>query len=189
MILNLGTSTEMQSKKFDADKLRFDLIPPEVEKAIATILTFGANKYGANNWQKLPDFNARFTAALMRHLNAWRLGEKDDLEGGFPHLWHMACNIAFLIWKEEKMGCYDTVIAKCPDCGEEIQAQSKSGECTLGSYPTSRVPRTVALDVNRHAPFFCVCGASWVFESLESHFVALRIIPYVKEQDDQGSPL
>lgn len=93
---------EQESEKFDSGKLRFDLIPPELEKAIATILTFGANKYGANKWQGLGNFNDRFTAALMRHLNAWRLGEKDDPESGFPHLWHMACNVAFLIWKGEK---------------------------------------------------------------------------------------
>jgi hypothetical protein len=90
------------NKKFDSNKLRFDLIPPEVEKAMATILTFGAKKYGANNWQGLDNFNERFTAALMRHLNSWRLGEILDKESGYPHLWHIACNVAFLIWKKEK---------------------------------------------------------------------------------------
>ncbi len=93
-----------EGKKFDDDKLRFDLIPPEVEKAMATILTFGAKKYGANCWQTLDDFKNRFTAALMRHLNAWRSGEEDDPESGYPHLWHIACNVAFLIWYEEYSG-------------------------------------------------------------------------------------
>lgn len=115
----------MQSKKFDSNKLRFDLIPPEVEKAIATILNFGAKKYGPNNWRKLPDFNARFTAALMRHLNAWRLGEKDDSESGFPHLWHMACNIAFLIWEEEN------TIKKGADCGRTNICKNFGTSCCL----------------------------------------------------------
>ncbi len=87
--------------KYDEDKLRFDLIPPEVEKALAEIITFGAKKYGDHNWKELPNFKPRFTAALMRHLNDWRSGEKDDLESGKPHLWHMICDVAFLIWEEE----------------------------------------------------------------------------------------
>ena len=46
-------------KKFDGDKLRFDLIPAVAEEEIAKILTFGAKKYGPDNWQKLDDFDNR----------------------------------------------------------------------------------------------------------------------------------
>ena len=95
-----GLSDCERGKKDDSDKLRFDLIPPILLKAVATILTFGAKKYSPNNWQRLGNFNERFTGALMRHLNAWRDGEKIDQESGQPHLWHIACNVAFLIWKE-----------------------------------------------------------------------------------------
>lgn len=88
-------------KKYDEDKLRFDLIPPITFKALASILTMGASKYGPNNWQNLEDFEARYTGALMRHLNAWRSGEKKDPESGHPHLWHALCNVVFLIWRED----------------------------------------------------------------------------------------
>lgn len=87
-------------KKDDSLKLRFDLIPPIFLKAVATILSFGARKYGPNNWQTLDNFEERYTGALMRHLNAWRSGERTDPESGHSHLWHIACNVAFLIWKE-----------------------------------------------------------------------------------------
>ena len=33
----------------------------------------------------------------MRHFEAYRSGEKNDPESGMPHLWHVACNIMFLI--------------------------------------------------------------------------------------------
>lgn len=89
-----------ESKKHDTDKLRYDLIPPECLESIAKILTFGADKYGANNWQGLEDFESRYYAALERHIQAWRMGEKIDPESGQPHLAHVACNAVFLLWKE-----------------------------------------------------------------------------------------
>lgn len=61
------------------------------------------------------------------------------------------------------MGMYDTIIFNCPDCGEEINAQSKSGYCNLKTYPFNCVPSDVAVDANRHAPFICVCGNRFKF--------------------------
>lgn len=89
-------------EKFDTDKLRYDLIPPEALKSLAKVLTYGAGKYGPNNWQNLQDFETRYTAAAMRHLEAWRGGEKIDPESGLYHLEHLLCNVAFLVWKEHQ---------------------------------------------------------------------------------------
>ena len=86
--------------KFDKEKLRYDLLPPEILEAAATIFTFGANKYGANNWQKLEDFDNRYYAALERHIQAWRKGEKVDKESGESHLSHALVNVMFLLWNE-----------------------------------------------------------------------------------------
>ena len=86
-------------KKYDADKTRYDLLPPEIMKEIAEILTFGAAKYGDNNWQKLEDFNNRYYAAMERHIQAWRMGEDFDPESGKHHLSHALTNVAFLVWK------------------------------------------------------------------------------------------
>ena len=75
------------------------------------------------------------------------------------------------------MGCYDTIYFNCADCGEEICAQSKSGDCCLGEYPSREVPVEVAKDANRHSPFECPnCGAYWEFEGVRpSEHVSLII--------------
>lgn len=84
--------------KYDNSKLRWDLLPiGEIEK-IVDILTFGANKYSDNNWQHVDNATERYYAALLRHLTAWRKGEKIDPESGREHLSHVACNIIFLMW-------------------------------------------------------------------------------------------
>ena len=82
--------------KHDAGKLRYELIPPSAMRAIADVLTFGANKYSANNWKKVDD-PSRYVGALYRHLEAWRSGEELDPESGLPHLHHAITNLAFLI--------------------------------------------------------------------------------------------
>ena len=88
-----------EGKKFDGDKLRFDLIPPEVEEAFATILTFGATKYGDRNWELGMKWS-RCIGALRRHINAWQQGEKLDPESGKSHLWHALACLSFLVTYE-----------------------------------------------------------------------------------------
>jgi hypothetical protein len=53
------------------------------------------------------------------------------------------------------MGCYDTILIPCPNCGEIYDAQSKSGDCTLETYSFDNCPNDVMQNVNRHAPFTC----------------------------------
>jgi len=81
--------------KFDADKLRYDLIPPSAMKALAEVLTYGAKKYKPNNWRN--GDKDRYIAALYRHLEAWRAGEQKDEESGMTHLSHALTNVAFLL--------------------------------------------------------------------------------------------
>ena len=61
------------------------------------------------------------------------------------------------------MGCFDTIIFQCT-CGQEINAQTKSGPCLLDNYHLDSVPIDVARDANRHAPFHCDCGKKWLFK-------------------------
>ena len=82
--------------KFDGDKLRYDLVPPSLIKAVADVFTYGARKYKPNNWKNVDD-PERYIAAAMRHWEAYRSGEKCDEESGKPHLGHLATNIAMLI--------------------------------------------------------------------------------------------
>lgn len=62
------------------------------------------------------------------------------------------------------MGCYDTIEVKCPRCSAPYYAQSKSGDCLLRNYTLANAPADVMLDVNRHAPFECECGAVFCVE-------------------------
>lgn len=85
--------------KFDGDKVRFELLwqgCPRVLEGVAAVLTFGAKKYAAHSWQKVPDAINRYTAAMLRHMNAIAKGETHDPESGLPHVDHIACNALFL---------------------------------------------------------------------------------------------
>lgn len=95
---------EEQHVKNDSGKLRYDLIPPSATLALAEILTHGAEKYSANNWRNVEDLD-RYVAALMRHLEAYRSGEKLDQDSGKPHLWHVMTNVAFLIELDQDSTC------------------------------------------------------------------------------------
>ena len=86
--------------KYDEGKLRYDLVPSDALREVVRVVTFGANKYGPANWQSVADSKARYTAALMRHIEAWRSGENFDPESKLHHLAHAACNCLFLLWFE-----------------------------------------------------------------------------------------
>ncbi|HNX82391.1 MAG TPA: DUF5664 domain-containing protein [Candidatus Omnitrophota bacterium] len=89
---------EESGLKFDSGKLRPGLFPVECFEAISKVLTFGANKYSANNWKKVaPD---RYIDALWRHYIAWQTGEKNDSESGLSHTAHFATNAVFLLYFE-----------------------------------------------------------------------------------------
>lgn len=94
--------SKAEGLKYDEGKVRLDLIDPNFINGVGEVLTMGANKYGADNWQGLDDFEDRYYAAALRHLLAWRNGESIDKESGLHHLKHVATNIMFLLWKGEK---------------------------------------------------------------------------------------
>ena len=83
--------------KNDKGKNRLDLIEPEFIEAVGNVLTFGAEEYGPNNWQQVEDAENRYYAAAMRHLIAYRKGEKTDHESKLSHLAHVATNMMFLL--------------------------------------------------------------------------------------------
>jgi hypothetical protein len=57
------------------------------------------------------------------------------------------------------MGLFDTIIAKCPKCGQPSEFQTKSGFCLLREYTLEDCPDDALLDANRHSPNKCEsCG-------------------------------
>jgi len=70
----------MQGVKHDADKLRFDLIPPRSLEQLAEVFTIGAKKYDDRNWES-GILWGRVFAAMMRHGWAWWRGETHDPDG------------------------------------------------------------------------------------------------------------
>jgi hypothetical protein len=90
-----------QGVKFDQNKPRMDLIPPEVFEEMGKVLAFGSEKYEARNWEKGMAWG-RCHAAALRHLVAWSRGEDLDPETGLPHLAHAATNIAFLLAYQQR---------------------------------------------------------------------------------------
>lgn len=96
-----GQETLDGGVKHDESKRRMDLVPTSLMSGVARILEFGARKYGDNNWRKGLKWS-RVYAALQRHLADFWEGNDLDSESGLPHLYHAACNIAFLIEFYEK---------------------------------------------------------------------------------------
>lgn len=86
--------------KHDGEKIRMDLLPFEALEAVAEVLTFGARKYSDNGWQTIENGDARYRAAMLRHLAARERGEARDAESGLLHAAHVATNALFILWFE-----------------------------------------------------------------------------------------
>ena len=100
---NINGMFDAQEAKADAGKPRPTLVPVGIINAITAIREYGCRKYhDPENWRKVEP--QRYKDALYRHWLAYLGGEEKDQESGLPHLWHMACNLAFLIDMEEKHG-------------------------------------------------------------------------------------
>ena len=95
--INARVLAEKVGSKHDQGKPRYDLIPVHAEAEFVDVLTFGATKYAPNQWRDVEDARERYTAAAMRHLAAYRMGETHDIESGKHHLAHAMCCMAFNI--------------------------------------------------------------------------------------------
>jgi len=88
--------TKEIGRKFDGGKLEYGLLPPLALEEVVKVLTFGAQKYERDNWQKVSDAKRRYFDALQRHIWAWKKGEQIDPESGIHHLAHAMCCLMFL---------------------------------------------------------------------------------------------
>lgn len=94
-----------QQAKADAGKHRLCLVPRKIIFAVARIREYGNLKYGdPENWRTVDP--ERYKDAAYRHFLAFLDDPlSKDEESGYMHLWHLACNVAFLVeiyWRDEK---------------------------------------------------------------------------------------
>lgn len=85
-----------QKAKADSGKAQLTLVPRRIIWDIARIRMYGTEKYhDPDNWKKVEP--ERYRDAAFRHFLAYLDDPFGvDSESGLPHLWHLACNIAFL---------------------------------------------------------------------------------------------
>ena len=87
-----------QDAKADAGKPDPTLVPSALIWAVAAIRGYGNRKYpegGKDNWKRVEP--ERYRAAMYRHLLAYIDDPYGvDEESGYPHLWHLVTNGAFL---------------------------------------------------------------------------------------------
>lgn len=90
-----GINAHSPGAKLDQGKNRLGLVLLDFARAleaVGQIGTFGAAKYSASGWVKVPNGQERYTDALLRHLMAEGRGEATDEQSGLPHAAHTAWN-------------------------------------------------------------------------------------------------
>jgi len=109
--------SEKKALRFNAGKLRWELLPVEWQEELVKVFTKGAIKYEANNWQRsigtddAEQFKQDRIGSALRHIAAYRKGERVDPEvvvgaEGIPtyHLAHAAWNLLAILYYDLKEG-------------------------------------------------------------------------------------
>lgn len=111
-------TTDYHAKQ-DYGKAKLSLVPRRIIWDVAAIREYGNNKYpdgGPDNWRGVEP--ERYRDAAYRHFLGYLDDPKSvDSESGFPHLWHLACNIAFLCEME------DIYLSKNPEVVERLKKE------------------------------------------------------------------
>lgn len=105
--------------KQDYGKAKLSLAPRRIIWDVAAIREYGNNKYpdgGPDNWKGIEP--ERYRDAAYRHFLGYLDDPKSvDSESGLPHLWHLACNIAFLCEME------DIYLSKNPEVVDRLKKE------------------------------------------------------------------
>lgn len=124
--------SQTQGKKYDSGKPRMDLLSPIALAYVSQVLTYGAQKYAANNWRSGIAFS-RILGACQRHLTAIAAGIDIDPETGLPHAAHLMCEVMFLLeLRETHPECDDRYKYKSSQVGL-LEALLASGPEYVGS--------------------------------------------------------
>lgn len=87
-------------QRLNKGKVELSQCPVSLTTAVSMVLMKSSKKYSGKyedaNWQRGMDFSTVYNC-LQRHITKWYNGEDLDSETGLNHLYHVACNVAFLI--------------------------------------------------------------------------------------------
>lgn len=93
-----GTIAPGFAPKFDATKVRVDLLPAGPMLQVAEVFTFGAKKYFANSYRQGETVAwSRTYGSILRHLMAFWSGKDFDHESGLSHLAHAGTQLFILM--------------------------------------------------------------------------------------------
>lgn len=81
--------------RLNKGKDRWDLLPLDAIGEVVKVLTIGAVKYAARNWERGMVYSICLASA-MRHIAKRAMGELRDPETGMLHTACAACNLIFL---------------------------------------------------------------------------------------------
>lgn len=161
-----------QEAKADAGKLRPTLVPASLIRAVAEVRQYGTEKYGdPENWRQVEP--ERYRDALYRHWLAYLSGEEVDKESGLPHLWHLACNAAFLIEMERNdhlrevakmMPPWVSVEERLPEMGERVLVYCNDGVMhdMLRTHPDWNPPKETWRDMAEGDSYVRDFGKYWM---------------------------
>ncbi len=84
---------------------------------------------------------------------------------------------------------FDTVIFKCPNCGKDIEEQTKAGECILRNFNCNEVPINIAIDLFDEVVHCYECGKSYRMTcgSIPPPVtIKMKLIEFDKIKDDKA---
>lgn len=120
--------------RYNQGKLRYDLICPEQLKGLASVYTYGANKYAPQNWRKGQAWST-VLASLKRHIASFEQGEDYDAESKCLHMSHAMWNCGELIsfgkfypQGDDRLASWQRIPRIGLDC-DEVLANFVKGYC------------------------------------------------------------
>ena len=87
----------MTNHKRDEGKLRYNQLPALALEELAKVFHFGAEKYGDRTYLEVDNLHDRYLSAAMRHLQAYRMGERLDRESRLHHTAHAAACLMIIL--------------------------------------------------------------------------------------------
>ena len=115
------TTEQLGGLRFDAGKLRLDLIPAEILIELGGIYTEGSVKYFDNNWRGGMEWG-KMLACHDRHYLKWKMGLRNDPELNRNHLAIAAWNLlALLVYEKQGKGYDNRILPEETTINEEME--------------------------------------------------------------------